>query len=79
MYFVSYLIGTMLGGALFGLIPFFIGRKSNPKLAKIALLASALTALIHAWVTLITVIVFSIILVTKSGNTPKSDNTDSTN
>ena len=62
IYTIAFFAGRMFAGTLFGLIPFFIGRKSNPKLARIALIVCALGSLLHAWITFIAAIAFSVIL-----------------
>lgn len=66
-YQLGFMLGLMVGGALFGLIPFFVGRKKGYKqLGLIGLIVSAVCALIHSWASIIAAIVFTIIICNKA-------------
>lgn len=63
---IGYLIGSMLIGALFGLIPFFLGRKRDLNgLGLAALICSIVGNLFFNGICIIIVIVFTIIILIK--------------
>ena len=61
-YRLGFYLGTIIGGALFGLIPFFVAKKrGNPKLGLIALIVTAVSGIFSNKAPIIAAIVFVII------------------
>jgi len=76
-YFYYIIIGQLLVGLIFGLIPFLLGVKRGKRnLGLIGLAASVITAVISPIISIIVAIIFTVLVIRKSGTEPPVVNSD---